>query len=67
MTQKDVAEKAVRDIRRKTRRKFSTEEIIHKLREADVLLGQEKPSARPANRSVSATRPTIARAKATAG
>ena len=28
MTQKDSAEKAVRDIRRKTRRKFSAEEKI---------------------------------------
>ncbi len=49
------------------KKRYNAEEIIHKLRGADVLLGQGKPSARSAIRSVSSTRPTIAGAKPTVG
>ena len=49
------------------KKRYNAEEIIHKLRGADVLLSQGKASARPASRSVSATRPTLAGEKATAG
>jgi len=39
MPQKDSAEKAVRDIRRKTRRKFSAEEKIKSKRDNPLGLG----------------------------
>ncbi len=48
------------------KKRYSAEEIIQKLRGADVLLSQGKASAKPASRSVSATRLTIAGEKPTA-
>ncbi len=49
------------------KKQYNAEEIIHKLRGADVLLSQGKASAKPASRSASATRPTIAGAKPMVG
>jgi hypothetical protein len=49
------------------KKRYTAEEIIHKLREAEVLLSQGNPSVRPASSSVSAIRPTIAGARSTAG
>jgi hypothetical protein len=40
------------------KKRYNAEEIIQKLRGAEVCLARGKPSARPASRSASATRPT---------
>jgi hypothetical protein len=49
------------------KKRYNAEEIIHKLREANVLLSQGKGSARSGSRSVSATRRNIAGVRSTAG
>ncbi len=49
------------------KKRYNAEEIIHKLREADVLLSQGKSVSQAASSSVSAIRPTTAGAKLTAG
>ena len=49
------------------KKRYNAEEIIHELREADVLLSQGKTVSQPASSSESATRPTIAGARSTAG
>ena len=48
-------------------KRYNAEEIIHKLREADVLLGQGQKSAGWLNSSVSASRHMTASAKPMAG
>ena len=48
-------------------KRYNAEEIIHKLRAADVLLGQGKTSVGGVNSSVSARRPTSAGARPMAG
>ena len=49
------------------KKRYNAEEIIHKLRGADVLLSQVKTVSQACKQIASATRPTIAGAKATAG